>query len=154
LIGHLQRNKVHRTLTDLHLLHSGDSRRLLEACGAAAVELGRTLPVLLEVNISADAAKQGFAPGELPQLLAPLAAIGGIEIRGLMAMSGLHSDAAETRRQFAAVRQLRDQLQRDAPPHVRLDELSMGMSDDFEIAVEEGATLVRIGSALFAGVDA
>ena len=152
LIGHLQRNKVRRTLPCVHLLHSADSLRLLEACGAEAVERERPLQVLLEVNISGDAAKHGFQARELPSLLESLGAIRGVAIRGLMAMSGLESDASQTRREFAAVRELRDRLQPACPPQVQLRELSLGMSDDFEIAVEEGATLVRVGSALLEGV--
>lgn len=153
LIGHLQRNKVRRTAPHVALLHSADSQRLVEACGAEATALGLTLPVLLETNISGDAAKHGFRPDELPALIESLAMIAGVQIRGLMAMSGLDSDAPETRRQFAAVRQLRDDLQTRCPPHVRLDELSLGMSGDYEIAIEEGATLVRVGSALFEGLE-
>jgi len=152
LIGHLQRNKVRRTLPCVHLLHSADSLRLLEACGAEAVEQGRTLPVLLEVNISGDAAKHGFQARELPSVLESLCAIRGVAIQGLMAMAGLESDESQTRREFAAVRELRDRLRPACPPQVQLRELSMGMSGDFEIAVEEGATLVRVGSALFDGV--
>lgn len=152
LIGHLQRNKIRRTLPCLHLLHSADSQRLIEACGVEAIALGRTLPVLLEVNISGDAAKHGFRPEELPGLIETLGAIRGVDIRGLMAMSGLASDAEQTRREFAAVRDLRDRLQAQCPLGIQLRELSMGMSGDFEIAIEEGATLVRVGSALFEGL--
>lgn len=154
LIGHLQRNKVERTIGLVHLIHSADSRRLLEACGQAAARLGRVARVLLEVNISGDAAKHGFTPDELLRDLPALAAVPGIEIRGLMAMAGLDADEHQTRQQFAAVRTLRDQLRSTVAPALTLDELSMGMSGDFEIAIEEGATLVRVGSALFEGIDA
>lgn len=153
LIGHLQRNKVRRTLPLVSLVHAGDSVRLLEEIDAWSRENARQTPVLLEVNISGDAAKHGFTPNELESSLPAIARLDGVVVRGLMAMSGVDSDAEQTRREFAAVRQLRDRLRSIAPPALRWDELSMGMSDDFEVAIEEGATLVRVGSALFEGLD-
>lgn len=176
LIGHWQRNKVERALPWIHCLHAGDSLRLLEAASDAALRpasgkpIGATagrpmqetqdapssrnkLDVLLEVNISGDANKHGFAPTELEPLLPRLAQLHGIRVRGLMAMSGLESDAAGQRAQFAATRQLRDQLAQVSPPELEWSELSMGMSDDFEIAIEEGATCVRVGSLLLAGLE-
>ena len=183
LIGHWQRNKVDRALPWIDCLHSGDSLRLLEAVSNAAVQPARTdvasgeskgataspagssadnhdrkkartaLDVLLEVNISGDANKHGFAPHELEPLLPRLAQLSGIRVRGLMAMSGLESDAASQRAQFAATRRLRDHLASVSPPELAWSELSMGMSDDFEIAIEEGATWVRVGSSLLAGLE-
>ena len=151
LSGHLQRNKIARTLPLTTLLHSADSLRLLEAIQAEAAHIGRPAAVLLEVNISGDAAKHGFAAEHLPELFVSLAGLPNIEVRGLMAMSGLDSDAAAVRREFAALRELRDQLRQAWQGRFALDELSMGMSGDFEAAILEGATLVRIGSALFEG---
>jgi PLP dependent protein len=165
LIGHLQRNKVERTIPLVALVHSGDSRRLLEAIDAAArnpvahvdrshvdrsrVGGVRRVPVLLEVNVSGNPAKHGFAPEGLESQLEALAALAGVEIRGLMAMAGKPDDARAARADFARLRQLRDRL----PPvrGVAIHELSMGMSGDYEVAIEEGATMVRIGSALFEG---
>jgi PLP dependent protein len=162
LIGHLQRNKVRRTLPLLGMIHSVDSLRLAAAidealdCGAgvppAASNPAVCLPVLLEVNISGEAAKHGFAPGELGPMLSQLASLPRLEVRGLMCMAGLEGDLAEARRQFAATRELRDRLRQDCPVEIRLDELSMGMSGDYEAAIEEGATMVRVGSALFEGI--
>lgn len=152
-IGHLQRNKVRRTLPLVSLLHAGDSLRLLEEIHAWAEEQGRTVPVLLEVNISGDASKHGFSPAELEKSLDAVARLGGVAVRGLMAMSGLESDAEQTRREFSAVRLLRDRLRNVSPPELGWDELSMGMSGDFEAAIEEGATFVRVGSALFEGLE-
>jgi pyridoxal phosphate enzyme (YggS family) len=153
LIGHLQRNKIARTLPLVSLVHSADSWRLIEAIDVAAAELGRTVPLLLEVNISGDATKHGFRPDEVEPLLEPCASLKHVEIRGLMGMSSLEGDLDAARREFASLRQLRDRLQNIAPERISLTELSMGMSDDYEVAIEEGATIVRIGSALFEGID-
>lgn len=149
MIGHLQRNKAKRTLPHVTLLHSGDSQRLLEAVDQQSQEAQRPTDVLLEVNISGDAAKHGFAPQALEPALPQLAQLRQIRIRGLMAMSGLEGTADDARADFARVRQLRDHLLSVCPPEISLQELSLGMSGDFEAAIAEGATLVRIGSALF-----
>ncbi len=151
LIGHLQRNKVARTLPLVSLVHSADSRRVIHAIDEAAAALDRTVPLLLEVNISGDSAKHGFPPGDVSQCLDEVARMTNVQIRGLMGMAALEGGADRARRDFRALRELRDQLRELALPGVSLDELSMGMSDDFEAAVEEGATLVRVGSALFEG---
>ena len=148
MIGHMQRNKVERTLPLVAMIHSLDSLRLAEAIDAAAGEVDRKVPVLLEVNVSREPAKHGFAPEEIEPLLPQLIGLKHIEIRGLMCMAGLEGGGDEARREFAAVRTLRDRLQAGCP-EIRMDELSMGMSGDYEIAIEEGATIVRIGSALF-----
>jgi pyridoxal phosphate enzyme (YggS family) len=150
MIGHLQRNKVRRTLPLLSMVHSIDSPRLLAAIDE---ERPAQLPVLLEVNISGDATKTGMPPHELEAILPELANYKNIVVRGLMCMAGLEGDLSEARRDFSALRELRDRLRRKCPPTIPLDELSMGMSGDYEIAIEEGATLVRVGSALFEGVQ-
>ncbi|MEQ8790884.1 MAG: YggS family pyridoxal phosphate-dependent enzyme [Pirellulaceae bacterium] len=152
-IGHLQRNKVRRTLGHVHLLHAGDSPRLLEAVNEAAQSLDQPASVLIEVNISGDANKQGFAPEDVEPLLPRLAELQHLRVRGLMAMASLHGGRDRARADFAALRKLRDGLRGNLPPGVELDELSMGMSDDFDIAIEEGATIVRVGSALLEGVE-
>lgn len=151
LIGHLQRNKVARTLPLVSLLHSGDSLRLLEAIHAENAAQGRVTPTLLEINVSGDATKHGFRPDEVGPLGDALAALSGIEIRGLMAMAGLEGSSDDARREFAQLRELRDRLQTAWGGRFKLTEVSMGMSGDFEIAIEEGATLVRVGSLLFEG---
>lgn len=151
-IGHLQRNKVERTLPLVSLLHSGDSLRLLETVSAAAAKQGRVIETLLEVNISGEAAKHGFAPSELQSSLPLIASLSGLKVRGLMAMAALAGGSEQARRDFAALRELRDQLREDCPPPIELAELSMGMSNDFLEAIEEGATLVRVGSALYEGI--
>ncbi len=152
LVGHLQRNKVRRTLSLVELIHSVDSLRLIEAIDRVGAETQRRAAVLLEVNISGEQSKHGLEPQAVEPLLAELAAFGHVEVKGLMCMAGLEGGLDRARREFAALRGLRDRLQERCPAGVRLAELSMGMSGDYEVAVEEGATLVRIGSALFEGV--
>jgi PLP dependent protein len=151
-IGHLQRNKVERTLPLISLLHSGDSLRLLEAVSVTAMKQGRVVETLLEVNISGDEAKHGFAPHELASALPAIASLPGIKIRGLMTMAALEGGNDRARQDFAALRKLRDSLLVDCPLQLVLRELSMGMSDDFVEAIEEGATIIRVGSALFEGI--
>lgn len=153
LIGHLQRNKVQRTLPLVSMVHSADSLRLLETLDHAAHDLQIRMPVLIEVNISGNATKHGFAPQELEPNLAKLAAFSSLDIRGLMTMASRDGDVAQARREFAQLRQLRDRLRNLVPPNAKLDELSMGMSGDFEVAIEEGATIVRVGSALYEGIS-
>ncbi len=152
MIGHLQRNKARRTLPLVELIHSADSPRLIDAIDRVAGELSLRIPILLEVNTSGEDAKHGFAPEAIEPYLGELAERGHVEVRGLMCMAGLGRDAEGARADFAALRRLRDRLRTVCPPNVTLDELSMGMSGDYETAILEGATIVRVGSALFEGV--
>ncbi len=152
LIGRLQRNKIRRTLPLVSLIHSVDSERLIAAINDEAAVLGLTSRVLLEVNCSGDAAKQGFAVEEVRALLPAIPNYAHLEVAGLMTMASLDGDDAVAQANFAALRILRDELARDSPPNVTLAELSMGMSGDFEIAIAEGATIVRVGSSLFEGL--
>lgn len=149
LIGHLQRNKVKRTIEITKLIHSVDSIRLIDAIEEAASGLNRQVQILLEVNVSNDQAKHGFRPEELPAALDRLSETQFVRTEGLMCMAGLESDADQTRREFAELRCIAENLAQNLPPNVQMDQLSMGMSGDFEVAIEEGATLVRIGSLLF-----
>jgi hypothetical protein len=152
LIGHLQRNKMHRTLPCVRWIHSVDSPRLLDALQQAAATGAPRPRVLLEVNVTGEPAKTGFSADMARQLAAQWDRWPDVQIEGLMTMSALDSDAAGARRDFARLRALRDVMQRDCPPRITLRHLSMGMSDDFEEAIEEGATLVRVGSAVWEGV--
>jgi PLP dependent protein len=154
LVGHLQRNKLRRTLPLVHLIQSVDSERLLTAINDEAAALGRRIDVLVEVNISGDAAKTGIAPDALEPLLERAASLDHVRVRGLMGMASLEGDAEAARRDFAALRALRDRLTARVAPSVSLSELSMGMSGDFEEAIAEGATIVRLGSVLFEGLEA
>jgi pyridoxal phosphate enzyme (YggS family) len=153
LVGHLQRNKARRTLPLVSLIHSVDSERLLAAIDEAQAEPGSggrsKVDVLLEVNASGEAAKHGLAPDEVEPLLAAAPRFPHVAIRGLMTMAALEGGEAVAARNFAMLRELRDRLRPRAPDCVQLDELSMGMSGDFETAIREGATIVRIGTALW-----
>jgi len=153
MIGHLQRNKVRRTIPVVWLTHSGDSVRLIAEIDRLADAGDGPAQILLQVNISGDKAKHGFAADALAAALPQLAALPNVAIRGLMAMASLHGDLSVARRDFCSLRELRDRLMTNCPAEIVLDELSMGMSRDFEVAIEEGATLVRVGSALFEGVQ-
>jgi pyridoxal phosphate enzyme (YggS family) len=153
LVGHLQRNKVERTLPLVHLIHSVDSLRLLTALEEEASRRRRTVEVLLEVNASREANKHGFAPEEAPGLAPALAALKAVRVTGLMTMAAYEEDPERCRPTFAALRRLRDRLQAAVGAAHTLSELSMGMSNDYEVAIEEGATLVRVGTALFEGLD-
>ena len=151
-IGHMQRNKLNRTVPYLHLLHAVDSLRLLTAVDTASAAANRILPVLMEVNISGDQSKSGFAPHDVAAALEQAANLKNLKVQGLMGMASLTGGNETARRNFIALRELRDQLTANCPDGVQLDQLSMGMSGDYEVAIEEGATMVRIGSALFDGV--
>ncbi|MCU0706748.1 MAG: YggS family pyridoxal phosphate-dependent enzyme [Pirellula sp.] len=155
LIGHLQRNKVRRTLPFLHLMHSLDSQRLSEQIERDASELGVRVSVLLEINITQDGTKTGMQPVDAEVWLERYAADEGwrdrIRLLGLMGMSSLDADASQARREFASLRE-RCEAWNDRFG-LEMSELSMGMSHDFASAIAEGATLVRIGSRLFEGVE-
>jgi pyridoxal phosphate enzyme (YggS family) len=153
LVGHLQRNKVEQTLPLVSLIHSADSLRVLKAVDEAAAGLDRRAEVLIEVNVSGDAAKNGFAPADVAPMLPTINALDHLRVRGLMCMAARDGDAEDARRNFAALRELRERLAINRPDKIGLEDLSMGMSGDFETAIEEGATILRIGSALFEGVD-
>jgi pyridoxal phosphate enzyme (YggS family) len=153
LIGHLQRNKVERTVPLVRMIHSADSLRLLSALDQEAGRQGRALDVLLEVNASREVNKHGFAPEEVPALAEEINKLHNVRVRGLMTMAAYDEDPEKSRPTFALVRQLRDRLRGEVAPAHLLDHLSMGMSNDFEVAVEEGATLVRLGTVLFEGLS-
>jgi pyridoxal phosphate enzyme (YggS family) len=152
LIGHLQRNKARRTVPLVSLIHSGDSLRLLTELNEQASLSGTKLAVLLEVNISGDETKHGFHPAEMDDVFPIANGLGHLQIKGLMTMASREGDLDSARQEFRQLRELRDRLQSTHSEGPRLAELSMGMSGDFEVAIEEGATMVRVGSALFEGL--
>lgn len=152
LIGHLQRNKAARTLPLVTLVHSVDSMRLLTTIDELAARESQSVDVLLEVNLSGEPAKHGFDLAQMPASVDAFASFQHLRIRGLMGMAGLESDRDQARREFAALRALRDELQVRCSD-IDWRELSMGMSDDFDLAIEEGATIVRVGSTLFEGLE-
>ena len=145
--GHLQSNKIRKALPLFELFHSIDSLDLALAMDRIAGEMGRFPRVLLEVNVSGEASKHGFSPTALKASLDQLLRLQRLQVEGFMTMAPLTEDPETTRPYFAQLRELRDEAARDFG--IPLSSLSMGMSHDFEIAIEEGATLVRIGSALF-----
>jgi PLP dependent protein len=153
LVGHLQRNKVRRTLPLVSLIHSVDSERLLAAINETQVEAtggtAASCNVLLEVNTSGESAKHGLEPKDVGPLLAAAPQFPHVRICGLMTMAALEGGPDVAARNFATLRELRDRLKPQAPDCVALNELSMGMSGDFENAIREGATIVRIGSLLW-----
>ena len=152
MVGHLQRNKVRRTLPLVEMIQSADSPRLVAAIDRVAAELSRRVPILLEVNVSGDATKHGLEADAIEPFLDDLAGYQHVELRGLMCMASFAGGLDTARRDFGALRNLRDRLRPNCPDYVKLQELSMGMSGDFEAAIQEGATIVRIGSLLFEGV--
>jgi PLP dependent protein len=153
LVGHLQRNKIERTLPLVYRIHSVASPRLLTALEQEAKRQGRPVDVLLEVNASREENKQGFAPAEVLELSPALTELQYVNVSGLMTMAAYEENPENCRPTFLALRELRDRLREAVGSTHPLKDLSMGMTNDFEIAVEEGATLVRIGTALFAGCD-
>lgn len=148
-IGHLQRNKLDRTLPLVALTHSVDSLRLLDAIEEWSIRHDRISEVLLEFNLSREAEKTGFDPAATPAIVERLASLQSVRVSGLMTMAALADDPEQCRATFAELRHLRDRLKGFIDDRHPLQHLSMGMTQDFEVAITEGATLVRIGSALF-----
>lgn len=146
-IGHLQRNKAGKVLERFNVIHSLDSARLAETLRAEAERLGREVEALLEVNVSGEESKYGLSPDGAAELCAALAGPRPVRISGLMTMAPQADDPEAARPVFAGLRRLRDELR--GRLDLELPLLSMGMSGDYEVAIEEGATLVRVGSALF-----
>ncbi len=151
LIGHLQRNKIEKTIPLVSLVHSVDSERLLLALDEFGRKRGSLVSVLLEVNCSREESKGGLRPEDVPVLADKALTLPGVRIDGLMTMAAFHDDPQLCRPTFAELRELRDRLR--SRTGLPLPNLSMGMSNDFEVAIEEGANLVRIGSTLFEGLS-
>ncbi len=151
LIGHLQRNKVDIVVETGALIHSVDSERLLRAIDAVAAKRARIARVLIEVNCSGDAEKDGVTAASLPVLLDVASDCPHVEARGLMTMSAREADESVVRQNFAALRNLLA-IAQQSHPQLPLSQLSMGMSGDFALAISEGATIVRVGSLLWEGL--
>lgn len=152
LIGHLQRNKVKYIAPFVSLIHAVDSLRLLEEINKQAEKCGRVIPCLLQVFIAKEETKFGLSTDEIRSLLvAPeLSVMKNIQIDGLMGMASLTNDTNQVRSEFKTLKRLFDELKQSRlPSNVQMKELSMGMSSDFEIALEEGSTLIRVGTAIF-----
>ena len=149
VIGHLQTNKAKRVARFAHEFQALDSLRVAEALDRHLQAEGRGLEVFVQVNTSGEASKYGLMPENVPRFLKALPAFSALRVRGLMTLARFSSEAERVRQCFILLHDLRDRLRQSAPATITLDELSMGMSGDFEIAVEEGATVVRVGQAIF-----
>lgn len=148
LIGHLQSNKARPAVENFHLIHTVDSIALAQRLDRLAREAGKVQPALLQVKLGDEATKSGLAPHDLPQVYAAVRELPNLRVRGLMTIPPFCPNPEDARPYFRRLRALRDEL-RDRFPDDDLPELSMGMSHDFEVAVEEGATLIRVGTAVF-----
>jgi len=151
MIGHLQSNKSAKAAELFAHIDSVDSLKLAQRLNSAASELRKKIPVLIEINIGGETAKSGLAPGsdELEHLLAIAPQLSYLEFRGLMAVPPYHDDPERSRPYFKKMRRLFDQIAARNLPDLRMEVLSIGMSHDFEVAIEEGSTCVRIGTAIF-----
>ena len=154
MIGHVQSRKARRAVEIADIIHSVDSLRLAQRLDRLSGEMGKRMPVLLEVNVSGEASKSGFGASDDPSreaFVAQVPQLGdlrNLDVRGLMTMAPIVPDPEDARPVFRRLRELRDAL-RDRMPFSRWDALSMGMTDDFEVAIEEGATILRVGRAIF-----
>jgi len=148
LIGRLQGNKVRKAVSLFSWIQTADSVRRLREISHCAAESGKTIGVLLEVNLGGEGSKAGAEPGELRAILDASAGLPGVRVAGFMAIPPFCDDPEGSRPHFARLRELRDSLSRELPG-AGLSELSMGMSNDFGQAIEEGATMVRVGTAIF-----
>ena len=149
LIGHLQKNKVKYIIGQFDLVHSIDSFSLAETVHKKSREQGVVTAVLMQVNISGEESKNGLPPDQLQDTLVRVAQLSGVRVKGLMTIPPMQSDPEASRKYFVQLRKLRDDMVKLAIKNIHLDELSMGMSNDYQIAVQEGATMVRVGTAIF-----
>ncbi|MBW2308184.1 MAG: YggS family pyridoxal phosphate-dependent enzyme [Deltaproteobacteria bacterium] len=149
MVGHLQSNKARHAVKLFHMIHSLDSISLAQELNRRAKAAGRTVKVLVQVNLSDEYTKSGVSPDDVEKFLIPLIPLAHVRVRGLMCMPTFFNEPERVRPFFKALRELRDRLNKIKLPGIELKELSMGMSGDFEVAIEEGATLVRVGTAIF-----
>ena len=147
LVGHLQRNKVKQAIELFDMIHSVDSLRLADEIEKRAAAAQEIVPVLIEVNVTGEESKFGVTPNEAPELADTISRMPNVDLAGLMTMPPFVDDAEEVRSVFRELRELRDRIRQTNG--IELPNLSMGMTQDYEVAVEEGATMVRIGSAIF-----
>ena len=148
-IGHLQRNKVKSVLPYVALIHSVDSPELAQEIDKRAAGFKKTQDILLEINLGDESSKTGLAPERAASLCADMALLKNVELKGLMAIPPPTEDPEEGRKHFRLLREIRDALNRKSVYKRPLAELSMGMTHDFEAAVEEGATIIRVGTGIF-----
>ena len=149
MIGHLQRNKVRQLIGQTAMIHSVDSLRLAETISAEAVRAGIRIPVLIEVNMAGEESKFGLAKEDVEELVRAAAALEGIQISGLMTIAPYTEDPETNRPYFAGLRELAVDIGQKCIDNVSMSVLSMGMTGDFEVAIEEGATHIRVGTGIF-----
>jgi pyridoxal phosphate enzyme (YggS family) len=149
LIGHLQSNKARAAVSLFDVIHTVDSANLAARLDRIAAELGRKPVVLVQLDLGGEPAKSGADVSELPQIIEALDAAYNLDFRGLMTMPPLFEDPEQARSYFRRLREIMEDVNRNRAPDKRLRELSMGMSHDFEVAIEEGATMVRVGTGVF-----
>jgi len=148
-IGHLQTNKAKYAVRLADLIHSVDSFKLARELSKQAGKVGKVQPILVQVNIGKEASKSGIAAEDVQKLIADISELDHVSVQGLMVIPPFYNEPEKVRPFFSGLRELRDQIEKAALPNVEMKELSMGMTGDFEVAIEEGATLVRIGTAIF-----
>jgi PLP dependent protein len=149
LVGHLQTNKAREAVKIFSLIHSLDSRHLAEEINKQAAKINKLQDVLIEVNVSGEASKFGIKPEEAADFIKDISGFRGINIKGLMTIAPIAGNPENARPYFRILRELRDKIHRFGICDLGFGILSMGMTDDFEVAIEEGATMVRIGRAIF-----
>ena len=149
MIGHLQRNKVKYIVDKVALIHSVDSVRLAEEIHKEAMKIGRKVPILIEVNVAGEETKFGVAPEEVEDLLRKIAPLEGIEVQGLMTIAPFVTDPEENRQYFNRLKQLSVDISHKNIDNINMNVLSMGMTGDYEVAIEEGASFVRVGTGIF-----
>ena len=149
MIGHLQRNKVKYIVDKVCLIHSVDSYRLAEEINIQAKKRGVVVPILIEVNIADEQSKFGVRPEETMQLVREISSLDGVSIRGLMCIAPYVVDSEENRPFFRKIKALSIDIEKENIDNVSMDALSMGMTGDYEVAIEEGATMVRVGTGIF-----
>jgi len=148
-IGHLQSNKAKYAVRLFDLIHSVDSLKLARELNKQAQKNAKIQNILIQINISKESSKSGADAANVLDLMNQVCHLENLSVKGLMTMPPFFNDPEKARPYFSALRNLRDRIRQAAPPEITLDELSMGMTGDFEVAIEEGATLVRIGTAIF-----
>jgi hypothetical protein len=149
MIGHLQRNKVRQLIGQTVLIHSVDSVRLAETISEESERAGIIMPVLIEVNVAAEDSKYGVAPEQTEDIIRAISMLPGIRVEGLMTIAPYTEDPKSNRVYFARLRQLAVDIGQKCIDNVSMGMLSMGMTGDFEVAVEEGATHIRVGTGIF-----
>jgi PLP dependent protein len=149
MIGHLQTNKAKYAVSLFDYIHSVDRMELAKEIHKKAGQIGRKINILIEINVSGEQTKNGIAPADAIDLIKGIASLENISVKGLMTMAPYSDNPENSRPYFSGLRKLQKNIISEGIPGIQMDELSMGMTDDFEIAIEEGATIVRIGRAIF-----